>query len=273
MPPRSGKIARKPEIPAHEPSLQLPEAVTELYRIFRPYRTPVHPVGCPCCVTQADQQQLFAKPLERLSVGDLDQFAFQALTTWGSVNDLKHFLPRLLELGPESPEEFTQVEVLFRKLTLGDWSSWPLGEHQAVTHFLLALWRERLTAVGGEWKFDELLCGLGCAVDSLAPYLRLWSDCRHPSGYDHLVHFIDENSAGMLKRRSLANAFWSDVPAREEELVNWLADPTTLRGLEQTFSENPSAAYADALARAIDRLTALQTVLKPEPGASVTLES
>src|SRR5688572_11844593 len=76
----------------------LAEAIEALYVAFGRY-TLHHPVvGCPCCTSAEDDRLVRSKPLRRLTAADLERFAFNAVSTLGTVGDFKHFLPRLLEL-------------------------------------------------------------------------------------------------------------------------------------------------------------------------------
>ena len=73
---------------SHIPSPRLVEVIQELYRAFKPYQVRRHPEGCPCCVSDADRSRLFSKPLTKLSEDDLGRFAWKAVTSWGTVEDL-----------------------------------------------------------------------------------------------------------------------------------------------------------------------------------------
>jgi len=240
---------------------QLVGAIRELYRVFRPYQVRRHPEGCPCCVSDADKRRLFSKPLEKLTPDELGRFAWKALTTWGTVEDLKHFLPRMLELVAKDDCAPFEREVLFGKLRLGEWRTWPEGERRAVEVFLDAVWQDCLTSeAGGVW-LDDLLCGLGNAVDDLTPYLQSWTECNLRTGYEHLVEFVDWNSATLLKRKHLSNSFWSDAEAQMRQVVDWLTKPKLVQTLERIFADNPEADFSDALAIAVDRLSILQRSL------------
>jgi len=73
------------------------EAATDaLYRAFEHYPLRPDMPRCPCCVTPAAMTDLTSRPLGELD-DELNLFTSNALTTWGDVEDLKHFLPRLLE--------------------------------------------------------------------------------------------------------------------------------------------------------------------------------
>lgn len=240
---------------------RLGEAIQELYRVFKPYQVRRHPEGCPCCVSNADKRRLFSKPLAELSPEDLGRFAWKVLTTWGSVEDLKHFLPRLLELMAWDECTPFEREVLFGKLSLGGWTAWPDRERESVEKYLNAVWEDCLTSEAGSVWLDELLCGLGHAVDNLNPFLTFWMNSRVSTAYANVVSYIDWNTASLLKRRHLTNSFWSDADQQMSQVVDWLASPATIRALEAVFSENPSSSFSDDLAGAIDRLSNLQSAL------------
>ena len=246
---------------SHIPSPWLVEVIQELYRAFKPYQVRRHPEGCPCCVSDADRSRLFSKPLAKLSEDDLGRFAWKALTTWGTVEDLKHFLPRLLELVAMDECAPFEREALFGKLRLGAWTAWPQNEREPVENYLDAVWKDSLASeAGGVW-IDELLCGFGNAVDDLSPFLKVWTASRVGTGYSHLVTFIDWNSATLLKRRHLTNSFWSSADAQMSQVVDWLANPETIRVLEEIFAENANDTFSGELATAVDRLSDLQQTL------------
>jgi len=51
--------------------------------------------GCPCCVSNEDKEKLHTKELRLLEESDISRYAFRALTTWGDIDDFKHYLPRI----------------------------------------------------------------------------------------------------------------------------------------------------------------------------------
>jgi hypothetical protein len=90
--------------------------ISELYRVFRPYRLDAHFTGCDHCVSQSNSEQLAAVPLYELTITDIKRYAFKAMTTWGTEHHYKHFLPRLLELVYEEYLAFDFPEVMLGKL-------------------------------------------------------------------------------------------------------------------------------------------------------------
>lgn len=146
----------------------LTEAVDGLYAVFSIYPLAQEVEGCPCCVSGEDRAALHVRPLRELTAKDLCRYAFKALTTWGSADDFKHFLPRLLELAAD-PYDLSydiDVEVLFGKLSYAKWRNWPREEQQAVASYFSALWQWLLALPVEEWVLDDYLCAIGQAEDN-----------------------------------------------------------------------------------------------------------
>ena len=89
-----------------DPAVALAAALERLYLVFRSYGLKPHIEGCPCCVYDEDQDRVRSRSLRALTAEDFDTYASKALTTWGDADDLRHFLPRLLELVTGSPGDF-----------------------------------------------------------------------------------------------------------------------------------------------------------------------
>src|SRR4051794_20200880 len=92
-------------MPAHRPArAATPEvqalhmSIEALYSVFSAYPLRPHVMGCPCCVSEKDNHDLHARPLREFTCEHLRRYAFKAMTTWGKVEDFKHFLPRIFEL-------------------------------------------------------------------------------------------------------------------------------------------------------------------------------
>jgi hypothetical protein len=116
------------------------DALTEqLYRIFSRYPFPGGMQGCPCCVSDEHLQLLRSKPLRQLGDNELSRFAFKAMTTWGTTEDFKYYLPRIMELYVSGRSHF-DADLLMDKLNYGGWRKWPADEQEAIGAYLLNWW-------------------------------------------------------------------------------------------------------------------------------------
>jgi len=239
---------------------ELSESILGLYGTFAVYKS-IHVEGCPCCVDDEDKRRLLSKPLRELTTEDVTRYSWKALTTWGTVEDFKHFLPRLFELMATDECSAIEPEVLLSKLRLAEWHTWQKDERRSVAQFLDAVWQDCLTAEAGSVWVHELLCGIGHSVDELMPFLRAWIKCNNKAGYAHLVHFIDWNLATIIKRRHLRNSFWSDAPKQMMQVVDWLLNSSTAQELEDIFTAQSGSDFSSEVAMAFDRVSALQRLL------------
>lgn len=197
--------------------------VSELYRTFARYPPPIQWSVCDHCVTPHDLERLRAQPLNSLQVADLDRYAFKALSTWGSVDELKHFLPRLFELAFEDFLSFAAPEVLLGKLAAARWHTWPEDEQHAMEAFLDEFWRRQLSTPGNFPHDDRLhttLGGLSQVVDSLEPYLAVWSASGHELTALHLAQFIDQIADEIMTTGT--TRLWGDRAEASMQIVRWL---------------------------------------------------
>lgn len=93
------------------------------------------------CAATAPQMRsaCHMNPLRRLNADDLRQYTDDALLAWGDVDDLKHFLPRILELLVSQGNSFVDPQVALGKLYQDSWQSWADREQCCIRVFLKAL--------------------------------------------------------------------------------------------------------------------------------------
>src|SRR3954447_673098 len=107
-------------------------ARTQLYRTFAEVPAPPRMDGCPHCIEPGAERRLLDGPLAGLPPGTLARYAAKALTTWGTVDDLRPVLPRLLDCAATDAAEFPDVEIVLGKLALAGWRRWEDAEVSAV---------------------------------------------------------------------------------------------------------------------------------------------
>lgn len=79
-------------------------------------------------------QRLRDKDLRQLSASDLVDYFYLAIAHIGSVEDFKHYLPRVLELMAFDSEAFSP-EILMHQLRATGVESWPANERLVVLNF------------------------------------------------------------------------------------------------------------------------------------------
>ena len=90
----------------------------EIYRVFSRYPRPAEKEGCPCCTSTGQSRVLCAMLLWEIAAPQIEHFAFKALSTWGTLEDYKYFLLRILELTEEG-SLLCDLEITLGKLPYG----------------------------------------------------------------------------------------------------------------------------------------------------------
>ena len=126
-----------------------------LYETFARYPLKPRIDGCPHCELEAAESALHRTTLRDLGWEELGVYPFKAMTTFGDLDDYKHFLPRILELyAIDGGAARYDVSVLLGKLQYAEWESWPAAERVAVRAFLRA-WRDLLRSRAEVPEFPE----------------------------------------------------------------------------------------------------------------------
>ncbi|KAB8185816.1 hypothetical protein [Microbispora catharanthi] len=121
----------------------LDRALEALYAAFSRYPLPAKTDVCDHCVSDERVRAARAAPLRMLTASALEPYAWNALYTWGDVEEFKHYLPRLLEL--LILEELDGLHSRSLMLHVGvRWQSWRKIEREAVIGTVGAWWRHTL---------------------------------------------------------------------------------------------------------------------------------
>jgi hypothetical protein len=236
----------------------LRDAVAGLYEEFARYPLGTVVEGCPHCVTGHDNDLLRSRPLQELSWRELAKFGWKTMTTWGSVDDFRHFLPRILELvaieldpalappdGPAGalyhwPDDF---EPLFAKLGYGKWLTWPSDERDAIRAYLLALWRRLLASYpASSLSAETMLRCLYVIGEDPTPYLDSWQADTRLAALRHLALLVSDTD-------------WMIGPAYTGAVQRWLWEPRTRATLEDAFfAQADRPPIAEEFSRAVDHL-------------------
>jgi hypothetical protein len=211
------------------PRSSLDAAIERLYVVFARYGRPAVVAGCPCCVGAADQARLHARPLRALGEEELRRYAFKALTTWGTEDDLRHFLPRILELVARDGLGVDPQTVL-GKLAYGHWERWPEDERVAIRAFLDAWLDETLRTDRGE--LGAVLSSTRQTGGELAPLLARveLEAARSPAARARLLELV-----GKLAAQRKLDA-WMNVED-SDAVTSWLAHPDRRGSIERAIDE------------------------------------
>lgn len=236
-------------------------AVKNLYRVFRRYTLRDHIPGCECCVTEWDQQRLQVKPLDELTASDLAKYAAKAVSSWGTITDFKHFLPRLLELLTEdanSPDQGINPPVLLEKLRHAQYAQWPERERHAVETFLRAWWQAALDTYPAALTAETCLVSIAQIVTDIDPYLASWQQSRSIPAMRHLAEFVFAVADDLQERGTITGPFWSYPEAPRFRVIEWLGEFRTINALENAFFIYNFEGFTADFSRAAERLIAIK---------------
>lgn len=231
-------------------------AVDELYSVFGHYPRPARVDGCPCCVGADESRPFCTTSLREIPCEAIRRYAGKALTTWGTVDDYKYFLPRILELSA-NPEHGLELWLVASKLQYGGWDAWPDTERTAVSRFLRAGWRATLEAPPEYTEATEHLHGVA-QLEAIGPYLDWWTRSESPMSLRHLGSCVQRHGNDIARSVPLWDAHRKDASNRlrrnAHEFASWLSHPMCRDALTKGFERWYGEPWSSELAAALDVL-------------------
>lgn len=191
----------------------LTDSIETLYRVFSCYPRPIQLQGCPCCTDAEVSRVLSSRPLRTLTASEISHYAFKALSTWGTLNDFRYFLPRIFELMALEQLD-CDTEVILGKLGYANWTDWPADEQKAVWEFVMALWVQYIRS-DDIWHADAVICGFSRSTSDISLLLTT-ADSLAP---DFRSAYISEFAR--CDRQRLTNSFWERSLQSYQQAVDW----------------------------------------------------
>lgn len=172
-------------------------AIEDLYKTFSKYPFKSKIEGCPCCVSSTDRATLHSKPLRELEDDDISYYAFKAMTTFGDLEDFKHYLPRIFELAAKR-ELIVDTFVILGKLEFGEWWNWDEKERKSINNFLLAWWKYDINNRG--YIDAELLIELNKLIKDLPKLLSNWNLDIETQGFRSYVDLLESHYYDLISK-------------------------------------------------------------------------
>ncbi len=205
---------------------ELERAIEQLYVTFAGYPLRRVVEGCPHCVSAADNQMLHAAPLRALPRKNLEKYAWKAMTTWGKVEDFKHFLPRLLEV--LVADDFNVVlEAFGGKFRYAGYAAWPDEERLAVAAFCMAWWRDLLATFPTRKPIIDYLGMFAQFIEDIRPFLEIVRSTEIVPAQRHLAQVCLYLAVGNGSEALTPPVWWEERPSQWRQFVDWLFEPLT----------------------------------------------
>jgi len=198
--------------------------------------------------------------LSQVTGVDLEWAAASGLNTWGSLDEFKAVLPRMLEIVAETGAiARTSAAHLFQHFSDGNWTHWIKREQDALSKYMSALWLRVLSEFPCPlMSAEEALCALAGALGRLDPFLVAWERNFEPASAHHLAQFVLDCCDTLEKSKALPNDFWSRRKELANQVIIWLQRQSLLTRLEPLFSKFHEADDSACFARAFDALGSFQ---------------
>jgi hypothetical protein len=215
----------------------LEAAIDRLYAAFAHMPRPAKIDYCPHCFTEDEERALLAPvELRQIPIDVLRPYAADVMLTVGGIDDLRYFLPRILEIACTVEFQWPDLEPVASRLRIAGWQDWPATETAAVRGVLQALWATTLATFPSTLDIETVLCAIGNAEDDVDPYLISWAAALHdPPAAAHLRELLhggarwDQHIAGWRLR----DEFWD---GRDSQVATWLAGPDLRRAVADAIT-------------------------------------
>jgi hypothetical protein len=240
------------------PTSELAEAIASLYRTFERYPLRSDTDACDCC--GHDEQKLHRKPLAELTREELDEYAMDAIYTWGTGDDFKHFIPRIFELlvgNSRRCRGFALPSCVLAKLSYSSWCSthwrsWPEGEQKAIENFLCTVWGAALESGLEDLPFDGAygwLQAIATVESDLSSYLDRWLREDSVNSNRNLALMIRQINELALSGHA-AQLEWRPPEGQRDQLDAWLYSSEVKQKLMHAFERWHEEPFANELENA-----------------------
>lgn len=243
---------------------RLKNSIDQLYATFEKYRSNSNMEGSPVYGDLEEwNTELFAKPLRELTEDDLSRFTGKAISTWGEVNDYKHFLPRIFELTAELRTPY-EIWIAFDKLTLAEWTCWPENEQKVIHEFMIALWENILNddSEKARWEFQDYFSSIAHFHPNFTELLDIWKKSESKAAIKHLSTLLVEEQTAIFDKKKLSN--FKDKPEIVEEFIAWILSDQLLNYVQRKFFEFENEPFADNISWAEQIITQRKKSMKTE---------
>jgi hypothetical protein len=233
--------------------LQTPElekAIHNLYIVFRPYELRKNTGACTCHHTPEDERRVHRAPLNQLSCHDLRDYAMDAIYTWGTGDDFKHFIPRVFELLTQtSNHDFVDAASVFTRLTYESWCStswrtWPENEQCAISNYFKAVWDAVLNSDPEDLPFDGALGWIEAVAQAehdLTQYLTRWLNVPSINSHRNLALMVTQARLPRLKN---PGGYWGDHREQWAQLNDWVNRSEVRQKLADAFEKWADSPFA-----------------------------
>lgn len=209
--------------------MEIDELIEKSYRLFENYTIGKTLQLCKvCCVTDEEEAELVKTPLRTISSKLLNTAYYSSARNYSDRElwEMKHFLPRVLELVNNFDVPCHSTEIVFTRLDLDKIEKWTKEEIQLLTDFSVLFFKKCLTfypySPDGD-RIETYLTMFGIGHFDLKPILTEWEDANNIESLLQFKDFaLNDIEYNVQEPCKLINAF--SKPFVDEVVINWLND-------------------------------------------------
>lgn len=245
----------------------LEEIVEKSYKLFENYTIGTTLDVCKrCCVSDADEARLVNTPLREISSSVLRAGYFESARgyTDRELWEMKHFLPRILELVSNFDFPCASTEEVFMRLDLHKPEHWTNEELQLLQDFSVEFFKKCLTYYPYSPDGDNIstyLTMFGVAHFQLKPILDAWTEVENIESIlqfkDFIINDVNYHAPNSFEIR---NAFAEE--SISTTLSNWLNDANVKRKFSIKIGKVLTE-YKTLDADVIQELSLVKELLRP----------
>jgi hypothetical protein len=229
--------------------------IQDLYEVFNKYPANKQMAGSPIYGEKVKKwnKDLFSKSLTELTSDDLARFCSSVTLTWGTIEDYKHFLPRIYELiadGDFLAEEWVVFDVLNRY----DWQYWPDKEFIVLNRYFLDLWRSIIKDPREEKDYlvGEYLPPIANVYSDFMELLSIWGDDDSKPAIRKIVFFFTWSYNDIFIKVRLPG--FKKSKGRGEQIFEWITSPKMKKKLNNARATYKNEEFNTELGWLVDSI-------------------
>jgi hypothetical protein len=227
--------------------IELELSIQKLYSVFSRY--PLKEIKyCSHCITKEENDELMHNNLNQIPTEKINRYIFKAITTWGDINDFKHFIPRIFELFAFDGKDFFHYDTIFDKLKYCGWENWQDNERKAIQEFSLSIWKYNIDSYPPLVSPEILIWIFVEHVKNLEVYLEYWKNSNSIYSIYNLASFICEDFEYLINTQGEDQI----IIDGKVTINKWLVSNNFIDKIEAKFFECENELISQELSKAIE---------------------
>ncbi|MBO9698735.1 MAG: hypothetical protein J7604_00930 [Sporocytophaga sp.] len=234
---------------------ELKDIVSNSYRIFKRYKATIPLDACTaCCLTKNQESELVTLSVHDIPFKLLYDYNTAAKTEKPSIEEFKHFLPRLLELTSELKFLHHSAELVLSQFQYYDKSEWTYEENELIKNFGQVFFSKCLTIypIPELESIDSILIMLWETQIDIKSLLTEWTSIQTK---ESVLHFNDLVIRGFRSDRQneLVSSFGDQNLSNV--LIGWIGKETTKHSFAEKIEKIILEPPADIEQMTLDELS------------------